>query len=80
MPDIASELTHRRRHPELLGYLPPHLRELCTLLASGLVRLRRHTAAEPDDDDAIDGGPRESSLHFVAHQSGHAKPKHRRQA
>jgi hypothetical protein len=37
-----------------LSRLPPHLQEACTILAIGLVRLRRHTAADvaPDADNA----------------------------
>ena len=55
-----------------------HLREVCAILAAGLVRLRRHTAEElaRDAEDAADQG--ESSLHFRAHQSGHAKPRERK--
>ena len=60
-----------------LNHLPPHLREVCSTLAVGLLRLRGHA----EENIATDtGGSVESSLHFVAHQSSHAKPKHRRQA
>jgi hypothetical protein len=55
-------------------HLPPHLREVCTLLAAGLVRLRRHTAEDIARDAEQAHGPGESSLHFTAHQSGHATP------
>ena len=64
------------RSPELF-HLPPHLREACSILALGIMRLRAHgvkdIASEPGSQEVI-------SLHFVADQSGHAKPKHRRQA
>jgi len=61
-------------------YLPPHLREVCALLAAGLVRLRRHTSDDAVRDGAQFGDEGESSLHFVADQSGHANPTPRRQA
>ena len=51
-----------------LRHLPPHLREVCGVLAVGLVRLRRHSAAA---GCAVLGGEAESSLHFTARQSGH---------
>jgi hypothetical protein len=61
-----------------LNHLPPHLREICAILAAGLVRLRRHTAEELATDAAWTGLEAESSLHFVANQSGHANPTPRR--
>lgn len=61
-------------HPSL-SHLPPHLREVCTLLANGLVRLRSRTA----EDIAADlGVHRESSLHTPAKQSVCVVPKTRR--
>jgi hypothetical protein len=60
--------------------LPPNLREVCALLAAGLVRLRRRTAEDLARDAALAGGQGESSLHFRPEQSGHAGPSHRRQA
>jgi hypothetical protein len=53
-------------------HLPTHLHEVCTILAGGLVRLRRHTAEDlaREDADARECG--EGSLHFVAQRSGHA--------
>ena len=59
-------------------HLPPHLRELCALLAAGLLRLRARTAEDPARDAALharDLG--ESSLHTPADQSGHATPNRR---
>ena len=59
-------------------HLPPHLREVCALLAAGLLRLRRRTAEDLARDaplHARDLG--ESSLHTPADQSGHATPNRR---
>jgi hypothetical protein len=56
-------------------HLLVHLREVCAVLATGLVRLRRNTAEDLTRDAAVAREPRESSLHFVARPSGHAKPK-----
>jgi len=66
--------------PTRLSHLPPHLREICVILAAGLVRLQRHTAEELARDAAWAEAEAESSLHFVAHQSGHANPIQRREA
>ena len=53
-------------------HLPPHLREVCALLAAGLMRLRAHSA-EDLARDALQARVRgESSLHFRAVQSGGA--------
>jgi hypothetical protein len=56
------------------GHLPPHLREVCGILARGLVRLRSR-AAEDDARDARqvreDGDIR---LHSTAWQRLHANP------
>ena len=59
-------------------HLPPHLREVCALLAAGLVRLRARTAEDLARDAALharDLG--ESSLHSPADRSGHATPNRR---
>ena len=59
-------------------HLPPHLREVCALLAAGLLRLRARTAEDLARDAALharDLG--ESSLHTPADQSGHATPNRR---
>jgi hypothetical protein len=58
-------------------HLPPHLREVCDILARGLLRLRSRTA-EDFARDATDQG--ESSLHFTAHQSVHVVPLERTSA
>ena len=58
-------------------HLPPHLREVCPLLARGLVRLRSREAEElaRQTDD-----PGDNSLRDTAHQRGHANPTSRRRA
>jgi hypothetical protein len=63
-----------------LRHLPPHLREVCTILATGLVRLRRHTAEDLARDAARAGAEGESSLHLTARQSVHADPRERASA
>ena len=58
--------------------LPPHLREVCALLAAGLLRLRNRAAEDLVRDTALharDLG--EYSLHSPPGQSGHATPKRR---
>lgn len=60
-----------------LRHLPPHLREVCDILARGLLRLRRRTAEDFDRDLGPAG---ECSLHFSAHQSVHADPLERSSA
>ena len=58
-------------------HLPPHLREVCAILARGLVRLRSRDAEElaRQTDD-----PGDNSLRDTAHQRGHANPTSRRRA
>src|SRR4051812_9434651 len=58
-------------------HLPPHLREVCGILALGLVRLRRRTAEDFDRDPPHVGGDREISLPSPARQSVHAAPLER---
>jgi hypothetical protein len=53
-------------------HLPPHLREVCQILARGIVRLRSRSIA------AIDPGAREcgeSSLPTTPRQRRHANPR-----
>ena len=69
-------LTTPKPQPQL-HHLPPHLREVCDILARGLVRLRRRTAEEFDRDLGAAG---ETSLHSTAHQSVHAVPLERTSA
>ncbi len=63
--------------PTSNAYLPPHLREVCDLLARGLLRLRSR-AAEEAARDAADR--RERLLHFSATQRLHANRTNRRDA
>ena len=58
-------------------HLPLHLREVCDLLARGLLRLRSRDAEElaRQTDD-----PGDNSLRDTAHQRGHANPTSRRRA
>ncbi|TDH60829.1 hypothetical protein E2C06_20250 [Dankookia rubra] len=65
------------RKGELNFHLPPHLREICALLAAGLVRLRCRTARDFARDAARAAAKGESSLHFTADQSVHADPLER---
>jgi hypothetical protein len=58
-------------------HLPPHLREVCSILAAGLLRLRSR-AAEEAAREAADQGER--LLHFPAPQRLHANPSRRRDA
>ncbi len=52
-----------------LAHLPPHLREVCTILAAGLVRLQQRTTEGIARDAAQASDQGESSLHFPGHQS-----------
>ena len=60
--------------PVIPSSLPPHLREVCDILARGLLRLRSRTAEDIHRDL---GGVGETSLHFSARQSVHADPLER---
>ena len=61
--------------PALNAHLPPHLREVCDILARGLLRLRSRTAAELSPEAAQTGGTGDIHLHCTAHQRRHANPK-----
>lgn len=63
-----------------LRHLPPHLREVCAILAAGLVRLRCRSAEEFARDANRGREQGESSLHFTGDQSGHADPRERARA
>ena len=60
-----------------LVHLPPHLREVCALLALGLLRLRTRTAEDLARDALHARDLGESSLHSPPRQSGHATPERR---
>ena len=51
--------------------LPPHLREVCDILARGLLRLRSR-GAQAEHSETADS--REIPLHFTAHQRRHVTP------
>ena len=53
-------------------HLPPHLREVCDILARGLLRLRSRAAA-PEALAPVDSG--DIRLHFQAPQRRYANPK-----
>ena len=57
--------------------LPPHLREVCDLLARGLLRLRSRAGEEAARDSADRG---ERLLHFPARERLHANRTNRREA
>ena len=58
------------KHPVTnLAHLPPHLREVCAILASGIVRTR---IVEPEYTAPSLGVAGEISLHFQPEQSVHA--------
>ena len=59
------------------SHLPPHLREVCDLLARGMLRLRSRTAEETARDAADRG---ERLLHFSATQRVDANRTNRRVA
>ena len=56
-------------------HLPPHLREVCSILAAGLMRLRSRAAEEAARDAEIARGAGDVRLHFTARQRLHANPK-----
>jgi hypothetical protein len=57
--------------------LPPHLSEVCDLLARGLLRLRSRAAEEAARHGADQG---DRLLHFPAAERLHANRTHRRDA
>ena len=65
------------RPPPTNSPLPPHLREVCDILARGFLRLRSRTADDLNRDGAERG---ERLLHFSARQRLHANRTTRRDA
>ena len=53
-------------------HLPSHLREICDILACGLLRLRSR-GMPPEDVETAE--PRDIRLHFTAPQRRYANPK-----
>jgi hypothetical protein len=68
------------RNAPKLRHCPPHLEEVCEILATGLIRLRRHTAENLAADGVVVRDHGEISLHFTAHRSGHANPSDKERA
>lgn len=56
-------------------HLPPHLREVCSILAAGLLRLRSRAAEDLARDAEQARGRGEVRLHSTAHQRRHANPR-----
>ena len=75
-----TRIAQTMRESPYLAHIPPHLREVCVVLAAGFVRLRRHTSDEVGDDLGQVGGEAEVLLHFRSDQSGHAEQIPRRDA
>lgn len=77
MPRTLTEIRPLPVTPPSTQHLPTHLREVCDLLARGLVRLRSR-AAEEAAREAADHGER--PLHFPGIQRLHANRTTRRDA
>ena len=58
--------------PHANPHLPPHLREICDILARGLLRLRSRAAAR-EAPPPVDSG--DIRLHFQAPQRRYANPE-----
>ena len=56
------------------AHLPPHLREVCSILAAGLVRLRSRAAEDLARDAGKVGEGGDIRLHSTAWQRLHANP------
>ncbi|GGC63749.1 hypothetical protein GCM10011504_47460 [Siccirubricoccus deserti] len=57
------------------AHLPPHLREVCDILARGILRLRSRAAEDLARDAAEARGSGEVRLHSNAQPRLHANPK-----
>jgi hypothetical protein len=55
-------------------HFPPHLREVCDILARGLLRLRLRSRGMPTEDTET-AKPGDIRLHFQAPQRRYANPK-----
>jgi hypothetical protein len=60
--------------PTTNAYPPPHLREVCVILARGLVRLRSRAAEDLARDAEQARGRGDVRLHSTARQRRHASP------
>jgi hypothetical protein len=72
--------TMRNSPIPLNPHLPPRLREVCAILAAGLLRLRRRRAEAEARAAAHPSATGEDSLRFPPGQSGHANRRLRRRA
>ena len=63
-----------------LSHLPPHLREVCAILARGVLRLRSRAAPENADTVAESRDHGDIRLHSTAPQRRHANRTNRRLA
>lgn len=61
--------------PPLNQHLPPHLREVCSILAAGLVRLRSRAEEDLARDAEEARGAGDVRLHSTARQRRHANPR-----
>ena len=68
--DVRSAM--QQHIPPAYLHLPPHLREVCAILAAGLLRLHSRSAEECARDAAETGDHGKFRLHFLPHQRGHA--------
>gem|GEM_PF-1558446 len=66
--------TPRAEKTPMNQQLPPHLREVCSILAAGLVRLRSRAAEDHARDAEIARGVGDVPLHSTAKQRLHANP------
>ena len=73
MVGVATEPLRPAANP----HLPPHLREVCSILAAGLLRLRSRAAEEAARETSDQG---ERGLHFPAPQRLHANRTNRKPA
>jgi hypothetical protein len=68
-------MTRGATYRDRLQHLPPHLREICEILARGLLRLRSRAAEDLARDAEEARGSGEVRLHSTARQRRHANPK-----
>lgn len=61
-------------------HLPPHLRDVCAILAAGLLRLRSRMVEENTRAAVETGDSGEFRLHYLPHQRGRATRTTRRDA
>jgi hypothetical protein len=69
----AMHIGRTARHAEP-NPLPPHLREVCALLAAGILRLRSRTAEETARRPEPAWGSGDIPLHSTARQRLHVLP------